>query len=223
MVPSRQLKDSWSAILAITDVLVISHKSHFVSWLISDPPYFLCRVQPCSLIHRELNSVPVFPSVFPTGTRHKLTQNKQTSSGGNTKTSPMALATHPAGPLCISLHDCAWHWRTTGANLLPITAPSVKGPLFLSLSQWKFPARTNSGLSSPANAEFFAFCVFLHVLALVGEAAPLSGVWVSLQICVIYNAPDCWRIYLSSQVQQVVLQTFTWPLHHCSHIHVNAW
>jgi len=56
------------------------------------------------------------------------------------------------------------------------TGASVKGPLFFSLSQEKFPSWTNSGLHSPANTEFLAVCIFLHVLALVGEAAPLSGV-----------------------------------------------
>lgn len=103
----------------------------------------------------------------------------------------------------MSLRDHPWHWRTAGANLLPITAPSVKGSLFSSLSQGKFPARTNCGLHSSDNTELLAFYAFLHVLALVGEAAPLPGVWVSLQVCVIYNGPD-----------QHLLKDI--PLHKCS-------
>lgn len=35
---------------------------------------------------------------------------------------------------------------------------------FFSLSQWKFPARTNTGLHSPANIKFLDFCAFLCFL-----------------------------------------------------------
>lgn len=146
--------------------------------------------------YRELNSVLYFLLAFLLG--HKLVQNKQKSSGGNTKMSGTGLATHPAGTLCISVHDCPWHWRATGANLLAITSPS-QGLSFFS----PFPSESSLLGQTLACTLLPTLNFWISVLFCVFCFDERSGISVSsmnisnksvLSTRVLTNI--CWRMFL---------------------------
>lgn len=101
-----------------------------------------------------------------------------------------------------------------------------QGPFgfFSSFSQGIFPARTNSGLHFSIDCKSLAFCGLLHLQALLEGRAALSGVWTSLQTGYVqWSWLTFAEGYPSSQVQQMVVQAFIFPLHFSSHIHANAW
>lgn len=114
-----------------------------------------------------------------------------------------------------TLQDSFVFWCTTVPVTVGLQEPTnfpwlyVNGPLlFFPLFQEKHPARTNSRLHSPAHTEILAFCVFLHVLALVGEVTPMSGEYLAALLSTAVLTNICWRIFLFTSAAGVVTEFY---------------